>query len=286
MKDTKKEISREVGLEVTSIFGKYFIQLDHLHYGYWPDNLKVNAANLHIAQEEYVKFITSHIPAGVKTILDVGCGTGQIAKTLLDMGYKVDCVSPSPFLKKSASELLGDKSRIFECFYEDLQTDERYDMIMFCESFQYIKLEKALSKTDSLLNNGGHLFICDFFRIDVQSKPFMGGGHKLPKFYNLVSASAFKLIEKVDITKETAPNMDLLKDVLENVIAPSIDAGLRFVNSRFPIILKFIKWKYREKIQKFENKYLTGNITGENFKRDKRYLFLLYKKDILPEKSL
>jgi hypothetical protein len=108
----------------------------------------------------------------------------------------------------------------------------------------------------------------------------MGGGHKLPKFYGLVSASAFKLIEKVDITNETAPNMDLLKDVLEKVIAPSIDAGLRFVNSRFPIILKFIKWKYREKIQKFENKYLTGNITGENFKRDKRYLFLLYKKDI------
>jgi len=146
-KKEKKIISRELGLEVGSICGRYFLRLKHLHYGYWTNDLEVNVWNLHLAQDEYVKFIVSHIPQGVKTILDVGCGTGELAETLLNKGYEVDCVSPCPFLKKQAGQLLGDRSHIYECFYEEMQTDKQYDMVMFCESFQYIDVEEALSKT-------------------------------------------------------------------------------------------------------------------------------------------
>ena len=85
----QKEISRDVGLEVGSILGKYFLKLDHLHYGYWSNNLEVDITNLHIAQDEYTKLILSYIPDGVKSILDVGCGTGHIDKILLDNGYIV-----------------------------------------------------------------------------------------------------------------------------------------------------------------------------------------------------
>ena len=280
MKKTKKDISRELGLEISSICGKYFLKLDHLHYGYWTSDIGVDIANLHLAQDEYVKFVISHIPDGVKTILDVGCGTGQIAGKLLDMGYEVDCVSPSPFLKKHAGELLGNRSKIFRCLYENLRTANRYDMILFCESFQYIGLEQALSNTDKFLNTGGYLLICDVFKKDINGKGLMGGGHKLTKFYDLIAEYSFKLIENVDITEETAPNIDLLNDAMGNVALPVIDAGIRFFQSRYPIALKFLRWRYRKKIDKVYKKHLDGSRTGENYKKYKSYQFFLYKKDV------
>jgi SAM-dependent methyltransferase len=278
-KKSKKEISRELGLEVGSICGRYFLKLRHLHYGYWTNGLEVNVSNLHLAQDEYVKFIASHIPDGVKTILDVGCGTGELAETLLNMGYEVDCVSPSPFLERQVSQLLGDRTYIYECFYEEMQTDKQYDMVMFCESFQYIDLEQALSKTNEFLKDGGYLFICDVFGKDIKAKGVMGGGHKLGKFNDCIAKFPFRLIENVDITEETAPNMDLYGDALKNVVQPVTDVGVRFFQSRYPIATKFLKWKYRKKIEKAQKKYFEGGRTGEDFRKYKSYQLFVYKKE-------
>lgn len=278
MNREKTNISRELGLEVGSLSGKYFLKLDHLHYGYWTSDIKVDISNLHLAQDNYAKFVISHIPEGVKTILDVGCGTGQVAKMLLDRGYHVDCVSPSPFLKKCAEELLGGKSQVFECRYEDLQTTNRYDLIMFCESFQYVEMERSLAKTNNLLNNNGRLLICDIFRKEIDSTSILGGGHRIIRFNELIAKFPFRLIENIDITEETAPNMDLLSDVLDNVIQPLVNAGNVLLESRYPLTFKVLRWKYRKKINKLNNRYFTGGRTGADFKKYKSYQFLLYKK--------
>jgi len=272
-------MTREIGLEIGSICSKYFLKLNHLHYGYWRSDIEVDIANLHLAQDEYAKFVISHIPDGVKTILDVGCGTGQIAKMLLDRGYQVDCVSPSPFLTKHVNELLGNRSHVFECCYEDLQTNNRYDMILFCESFQYIKVEPALANTNKLLNSDGYLFICDMFRKEINGKTIMGGGHKINRFNELITKFPFRLIENIDITEQTAPNMDLLNDVLQNVIQPITNAGARFFEIRHPIALKLLSFKYRRKINKLKEKYLAGGRAGEDFKKCKTYQLFLYKKE-------
>jgi SAM-dependent methyltransferase len=235
---------------------------------------------LHLAQEQYDKFVISHIPAGVRTILDVGCGTGQMARELLDMGYEVDCVSPSSLLKEYAGKLLGNSSHIFECFYENLQMDKRYDLVLFCESFQYIKIQQTLSKTEKFLNRGGYLLICDVFRKGVDGEDIMSGGHKLIKFYDLIEKFPFRLIKDLDITEETAPNLDLFNDALKNVAQPAINAGVRFVESRHRIALKLLRWKYKKKINKIYKKYFEEETTGENFKKYKSYRLFLYKKDI------
>jgi SAM-dependent methyltransferase len=278
MKKRPAITSRDLGLEFAAICGKHFLGLEHLHYGYWPEGLAVNINNLRIAQENYTQFLLSQIPAGVKTILDVGCGSGHTSKRLADMGYKVACVSPSPVLSAKVRELMGDSCQIFECKYEDLQTEDKFDLVLFSESFQYIKVRRSLEKTLSVLKPGGYLLVCDVFRKDVEEdKKGVGGGHLLSKFYAQAAASSFEQVKDIDITNQTMPNMDLLDDTLKNVVRPIIDSTIDFINGRHPLTSKIIQWLYRKKIDKAYQKYFYGNRASVDFVKLKYYRLLLYR---------
>ena len=277
MKQKRESGSREVGLKIGWICGEYFLKLKHLHYGYWTQGLDVDISNLRLAQEEYVKFLLSHIPNGVKTVLDVGCGAGQVAQRLLSEGYAVDCVSPSVFLTEQARKSVADKSEIFECKYEELETQKRYDLIMFVESFQYIDLPTALANTSRFLNAGGHMLICDIFKKSGQEKGRQSGGHNVDKLFKLVETSPFTLVEDIDITEQTAPNIDLLNDALEKVGKPVAESITDFLADRYPTVFKLLSWKYQEELDKINKKYSGGSRTGEQFKQFKSYRLLLYK---------
>ena len=142
----KREAWQQVGLVSGFLAGRHFVGTKDLHYGYWQDDVEPIIQKFSRAQEEYCQFILSHIPADAERVLDVGCGAGSVAAHLVARGQKVDCVSPSSFLNSQARELLGDKARIFECDYEDYQTTDKYDCVLFCESFQYVKMERGLDK--------------------------------------------------------------------------------------------------------------------------------------------
>jgi len=274
----KKRDSREIGLEIGSILGKYFLKLDHLHYGYWTNDLEVNIANLRVAQENFAKFLISHIPDRTHTILDVGCGTGQLAKMLIDMGYQVDCVSPSHFFAEQARALLGNRSHIFECFYEQLRIGNRYDVILFSESFQYIDIEEALTKTGGLLNRDGYMLICDFFKKDAPWKSMISGGHPLRIFYDIVSKYPLRLIKDLDITDETAPTIDIVNDAFKKAVHPTVMLVQQLLDKRYPFTSKLLKWVCRKKINRIDKVYFNDEKSGEKFKKFKSYQLLLYKK--------
>ena len=278
MKESKRHISREVGLEIGHVLGKGLFKLEHLHYGLWKKGLEPDILNLHIAQDEYCKFIISHIPAEVKSILDVGCGAGAFSKKLVDLGYKVDCVCPTEYQNRLVEKLLGQSSEVFKCKFEDIQTDKKYDMVMFCESFQYINLDRVLDMAASLVRQGGYMLICDFFKKRFDDSCGIKGGHKFDKFMNLLKQSAFDVIEDIDITDQTAPNMDILDRATKEVMIPVVDAAERFFRSRHPVVLKILKWRYRKKIAKAEQKYLKGKRTGKDFAEYKTYRLFVCRK--------
>ena len=177
-----------------------------------------------------------------------------------------------------ARGLLGNSSHVFECPYERLQTENRYDVILFGESFQYIDIEEGIRKTVSFLNPDGYMLICDIFRKKTLVKSNISGGHPLEVFHNTVSGYPLRLIKDLDITEETAPSMDVLNDMFKKAVHPTVILTQQLLENRYPFASKVINLVYKKKINQINKKYFNGEKTGENFKKFKSYRLLLYKK--------
>ena len=268
--------SKELGLAAGLVFARYFLNTDHLHYGYWPDDLPVDIQHLSQAQDLYCDFLLSHIPSGTHTILDVGCGAGIMSKRMLSEGFHVESVSPSLYLSSLAKENLGDKGLIHQSTFEELTLDRKFDLLLFSESFQYIDLARVFAKSRDLLTEKGHLLICDFFRRDdATGESGLGGGHSLKRFYEELETGGFTVEKDLDITANTAPNMDLVGNMMEDLGKPLWDLFLYYIDSNYPRASRFARWRYKKKIQKIERKYFSGRRNARTFAADKSYRLLL-----------
>ncbi len=274
----KKIDSKAVGLDIGLLIGRFFMETEDLHYGYWPDDKTATAQNFTAAQHRHSQLIIDNIPEGVKSILDVGSGSGNLAKKFLTLGYEVDCVLPSEFLAENIRKKLGDQSTVHVCGFEDLDTDKTFDMILFSESFQYVKLGFSIDKIVDMLPDNGHLLICDFFRKDVPGKSPLGGGHKWTKFEEKINAVPLTKKTDIDITEETAPTNDLLDKFVTQVLEPIKNMSGEYIDSNYPRFTSFLKWKYEKRINKINRVYFTGQLTGENFIKYKTYRLLLFQK--------
>lgn len=278
MKKRRKIQSKEIGLDVTLIFAKYFLKTEYLHLGYWKDDLKVDILNLAQAQEDYATLLISQIPDNVKTILDVGCGSGKLALKLVELGYQVDCVSPSSLLTDYARKLLGDKSHIYECYYEDLKNGKEYDLILFSESFQYIPIESALENSLRFLNDQGYILICDYFRKKSAPRFRLGGGHYIEEFNNIVPGYPLSKMKEIDITKETSRGIILLNEIVTEVGQPIWNLIFYYLDYCHPRISKFIRWKFRKKISKIERRFFDRKSTPDGFINSQSYRLMLFQK--------
>lgn len=276
-RDSKRQISRDIGLEIGSICGKYFLDMDHLHYGYWTEDLPVHFSNVHVAQANYVDFVASYIPSDVRTILDVGCGTGHMARDLQNMEYEVDCISPNVIFAEKARTLLGPSSRVYSCKFEEFVTEDEYDLVLFAESFQYVGAQKTIEKSLSLMRDGGYLLICDYFDLSGQ-KNGMGGGERWTRFTETVKHSPLEQLVDIDITDATAPTLDVVNDALMKAVRPTVMLTIQLVANRYPWLYRIIQRVYRGRIEKINAKYFSNRMTGENFKKYKSYRLLLYRK--------
>ena len=267
-----------MGLDAGLLIGKFFLNTEELHYGYWPDDKTATAQNFAGAQARHSQLIIDHIPDGIKRILDVGSGSGSLAQKLINLGYKVDCLVPSEFLAKKIKDKLGKNSIVHVCKFEDLEVSQSYDLILFSESFQYVLMAQSIDKIVSMLPKNGHLLICDVFHKNVTGVSPMRGGHRLDLFENQISKSSLKQITNLDITAETAPTYDFLNQLLNEVVIPISDISDNYMNSNFPKLSKLLKWKYRKKLDKIAQVWYSGELTGENFIKFKSYRLLVYKK--------
>jgi SAM-dependent methyltransferase len=279
--------SRELGLVLAQQLGN----VEDLHYGLWDPDLELSFANLRVAQQRYSDLMLSQLPAatGEVRVLDVGCGTGHLISQMLDRGYLADGVIPAKDLGALVRRRIGDRPgyqpRIFECKFEDFPVDEarrRYDVVLFSESFQYIKPGDSLALVQELLKPGGTLLICDFFKTAAHGdggpgdKSF-GGGHPHKEYLETVARFPFRLEKDEDITKRVSPNLQLLNDWLMNRAKPAGQTIHRYLSSNYSISTRLLMWFCRKKLRKLQYKYFSGHRSRETFERYKTYHLLVYR---------
>lgn len=276
MAKPKRIPSQDLGLELGLLMARYMLGTEDLHYGLWKPGNEVKLANMPAAQEAHTELILEHIPQGVKRILDVGCGAGVIAERLVQRGYQVDAVAPASQLLESAKARLGDRARVFESRFEEWKHDDVYDLVMFSESFQYVPLDQVIPCCQRVLRPGGHILICDFFKRPGMKGGPISGGHKLHEFEKEVARRGLVKLQDIDITDETAPNLDLVNDFLQKVGKPAYESVMDFASKSRPFWTRVARWWFREKFEKIEHKYFEGRRTGAAFREYKSYrLFLL-----------
>lgn len=262
---------------------RFMLGTEDLHYGLWKPGHEVKLSNMPAAQEAHTDLILENIPAGVKRILDVGCGAGVIAERLVLRGYQVDAVAPASQLLESAKARLGDRARVYEARFEEFQHADRYDLIMFSESFQYVPLDLVMPCCERYLNPGGHVLICDFFKRQGKKKSPISGGHKLHEFEKEIARRGMVMLRDIDITNETAPNLDLVNDFLQKVGKPAFASVMDYASKSRPFLTRMTRWWFREKLEKIQFKYFEGRRTGEAFREFKSYrLFLLQLPTVVP----
>ena len=269
--------SPEFGLALGLVVGRFAFDMQDLHYGYWTDDLELTPQNLPRAQARYTDELIADIPAGVRSILDVGCGAGNTARKLLDLGYEVDCVSPNAWLTTEARRVLDNRARVFESKFEDVALDRTYDLILFSESFLFMKAEQALAKAESALRPGGYILISDIFRIPADEKSPIGGGQHLDRYRALLAASNFTQLKETDMTANIAPTFDLLNRAYVEAIGPAYGLILARLDASYPRVMKFVRWKWRAKIARLEHKHFGGRRTAAHFMRHKSYRRMLYQ---------
>lgn len=278
MARVKKVNSQEVGLEIGLIFFKHFLKTEYLHYGLFEEGEEKDIWNLGKAQIRYAEKLFSLIPEGTKTILDVGCGSGKTAQTLTKLGYKVECVSPSKLLNKYAKGILGDEVPVHTKKFEDFESDKKFDLVMFSESFQYIPIDEAITGAKKFLKPEGHILVADFFKRDHLPTPgLLGGGHKWSEWEQKLPTYDLDQLFEQDITKETSGTLALVNGLTKEVIEPIYKLIFMLGEDRYPRLVKFVKWKWRKKFEKMENKHFTGQRNAAKFVEHKKYMMYLFK---------
>jgi len=192
-------------------------------------------------------------------------------------GFQVDCVSPSNYLSQQIEGRLPAESQVFRTTFEKLETDKQYDLILFCESFQYVSCRLAIEKCAKLLRPRGYLLICDFFKKTVGVKSPLGGGQKLSIFQDVMEVAPFIKVKQIDITEETAPTMDILDRFLTEVADPIRTVTGKYLDTRYPRFMKLLKWKFAKRIEKLDRVYFSGQLTREMFMKFKLYQLVLYQ---------
>ncbi|MDG2355381.1 MAG: class I SAM-dependent methyltransferase [Paracoccaceae bacterium] len=275
-----QENSRAVGLDIALKVVSFVTGKEHLHYGYW-EGLDVNLENLGKAQEAYTQHLFKYLPKQKPNkrlkILDIGGGSGQIAKYLIDLGHQVTIVIPSSILAEHAKKNTEGKAEIQPTTFEEYTPKEniKFDLCLYAESFQYIPVKIALQKATQLLNKNGEILIVDCFRsaqehTGIFRKP--GGGPSLASMESEIKRQKLEIINKEEITKAVSPSIEL-EQQFYNTIGFSINRIIRSLKITRPIGLRFLNILYKLLLSKRKRLRLENRLFEKTRSKD---LFLQY----------
>lgn len=270
----KKTYYNDIALRL----GERLLGLRHLHYGFFEPGEPTDLAALPAAQEAYVRHLLSFVPAGARRVLDVGCGTGGVARALVDRGHEVTCLAPDPYLIRKTLEATGGRVATRTDLYENVSDlpERSFDLVLMAESCQYVGVREGWRQHRRFLRPGGLVLVSDFFkRRDERLAHISKSGHVLDTYLKEAEAHGFRLARREDITERVAPTMDIYQALLSDKVFPVGEAIGEVVSRRYPRLAKLLRWRFGNKISALREKY--SRQSSAVFREHKAYWILLFE---------
>lgn len=171
--------------------------VDSLHYGFdWA------AGPIAPAQGRATEFLVEKLPSPPGSILEVGVGLGALARKLTKLGYAYKGISPDKTQVAWCEQRVPES--VFSCVsFSQLDLSEKYDILVFQESAQYIPDSEIIRIAGHVLRPGGSIVLVD--EVPAQTAYAVGV---------LPVNSGFQLEESEDLTSRATGSLDYLIEAI------------------------------------------------------------------------
>jgi len=264
------------GMNLELLIATDILKLNSLHYGFWNNGEELTLSNLRKAQERYTVTLLELIPNGVKTILDVGCGIGDIALTLAKKGYIVTAISPDKNHKKYFDKYKDKNISFYNKKFEDIKFDKKFDLILLSESQGNFSPIITFKQCKRHLKKPGYLLVSNIF--NRNNKPSLNGVNSTEQEY-ITQAKEYnlKLIKSIDITKEVLPTLQIAYNAHQQYFLPALSIFHHFIKKFAPLKYKLVKlffYKQWKNLDRLRN-YYEERIDPSFFERELSYKRIL-----------
>ncbi len=117
----------------------------------------------------YHPFLLKQLPIRCKTVLDIGCGTGEFSRLLAKRADRVIAMDLSPMMievaKQRSRQYINIDFQVSDVLQSQLPA-EQFDAIVSIATLHHLPVEKLLPNLKSALKPGGRLIILDLLEYE------------------------------------------------------------------------------------------------------------------------
>lgn len=247
-----------------------------LHYGFFNINEKITPSieSLIKGQKQFQEEVLNLIPSDIKTLLDVGTGTGDVAEEISTKNVQVTTISPDPNQSQWVQSRLNSNLKFELTKFEDFIPNQKLDCILFSESSNYVSLQELFSLSRANLKETGYLIIAAPFLLHKSENfPDM---HLLDDFYLYCKNESWEIELSNDYTAETAPTIWIGQQLLNKHVPPTIRLFKKYIDSQAPWYIRWLGIIFHFEIKKMDNiltNSLPSRLNTDAFKQDVRFMF-------------
>ena len=216
---------------------------EYLHYGLFEQDDQ----DMKRAQQRASDFLFSHLPSCPCRILEVGIGLGATLSKLVNAGYDAIGITTDESLIHYAKNLYGETLPVFCERLEGFSDVQKFDLIVFQESAQYIETAALFRTASDLLREGGEIIVMDEIS-SYKSSPSEPSLPLLDDYVTMANTLGFDTIKQLDLSSQVLPTdayrLDSVTRYREN-LAYELDLSMEEIDGLIRAI-RIHQDKYRE----------------------------------------
>lgn len=152
------------------------------------------------AQERSTELLLSRLPTPPARLLEAGIGLGTTLHRLTRMGYDAVGITPDEKQIAVVRERYGDSVDARCIAFEQFPIPDRFDVIVFQESSQYIDANALFARARELTTQ---VLVLDEFAMQPE-----GELHRYDAFLAAAQTNGFHVTEDVDLSQKAPPSID------------------------------------------------------------------------------